>query len=200
MKKKTILIVLVLLAALACVFAIWKLHTDTPAVATVNPGWKVYENKKFGFSVEYPPTFVANEKAYPEDNALSIAIVDPNTGFQYVPISVWGRQSDIDAMNDYFVGPYPKEMPPAGNNSSRTVVERTLGGVKGVEYYGIGGEGRSYDDAFVYKDAYLYGVYLDPVIEGRITEYREPGTPLPTEAYRDMYERILASIKINTER
>lgn len=167
-----------------------------PVPVTDPTAWKTYENKKFGFSIQYPPDFTLTERAIDEDMYLEVGISDPATRAAYISITVWGKQSNLDEANEFFVGPYPKEIPPAGNNSSITVVERTLNGLTGIERYGYGGEGTSFDDIFMYKNTYLWAVSLDGVMEGRITEEREPGAPVPEKA---VYDRILSSIHISSQ-
>lgn len=177
-------IVIVLLAG-----AYFFLHK--PAVDPT--AWKTYTNKEFGFSFQYPPTFTVEENRNADGGSFSVGVGDPATHAGYLSVMLWLQQHSVDEVSEYFTGPYPKEIPASGNNSARQVVERTLAGVKGIEYYGYGGEGTSYDDVFMYKNKYLWALYLDGVMEGRITEEREPGAPVPDKA---IYDRILSSVRI----
>ncbi len=201
MRMKRLLPLVALVLLLAAGAGYYSIHSRTsPATATLNPGWKRYEDKKLGFSVEYPPDFTVYQRAIPEDSYQEVAIDDPATQARYAYTTSYGRQSDLDQVQDFFTGPYPKQITVSGNSPQHTAVERTLNGMQGIEQYGRGAEGHGYDDTFMYlHDGRLWTIALDPVIEGHATQDDiEPGTPAPTEAYRDTYQRILSSIRISS--
>ncbi|MDB5194503.1 MAG: hypothetical protein JWN50_517 [Parcubacteria group bacterium] len=163
--------------------------------ATDPTGWKTYDNKEFGFSFQYPPNFTLEENRSSDGGSFTVGVGDPVTRAGYVSVEVFTQQKSKEEVADFFTGPYPKEIAPFGNTSSTTVALRTLDGLKGVERYGYAGEGSSYDDIFMYESTYLWMVVLDPVAEGRLTEEREPGAPVPDRA---IYERILSSLHFSS--
>jgi hypothetical protein len=196
--RKVILITLGCLAVVASLFIFWKLHTSTRAIPSNAAEWKMYENKDIGYSILYPPTFMVYERAIPEDGYVEVAIDDPATNYRYAYTRSYSRQSDIDNAKDYFTGPYPKQIAPTGNLPNQTAVERTLNGMQGVEVYGHDGDGAGYNDQFLYlHNGRLWMISLDPLIEGHATlQDLEPGTPAPTETYKQNYESILQGISI----
>lgn len=154
--------------------------------------WKTYENKKYSVSVQYPPTFEV--QAYDQKEYFTLQISDPTTRVVYTTIMMWNTESRLEEVKSFFTSPYPKQVSISGNSPEHTVVERTLNGLKGIEQYGFGAEGHSYDDVFMYKNRYVWAVYLNPVIEGRIKEPIELGEPVPDKV---IYDRIMASIRIS---
>lgn len=190
---------IIILLTLVGVAVFVTLQKNTPANSATDIEWKKYENKRTGFSVLYPSSFTVYERAVPEDNYYESAIDDPKAGNRFFFTRSYGRQSDIDGVSAYFVGPYPKQIPPAGNLPEQTAIERIFNGMKGVEVYGRGAEGHGFDDQFFYI-AYgrLWVISLDPIIEGHATlEDLEPGTAAPTENYKQNYNSIWQSISIS---
>lgn len=192
MQQKTIFATVVVIALVVGI-VVWKLHTSAPAPVPVaaNSGWKVYQDNADGLSFEYPPALAVDKQV---NNGYSMVhITDPQNHALYVSIMVVNDPSQPDT-NEMFAGPYPKEIP-ATSNHSGTIDQKTLNGLQGIEVRGYVSEGHSYNDVFMYKDDHLWEVYLNPVLEGRITAYPEPGTPVPD---KDTYEKILASIRISS--
>ncbi len=196
MQRKAILgAIIIVVVLLAAGYVVWKLQTNssTPApVVTSDSGWQVYKDNENGLSFDYPQAFAVDKQ---DNNGYSIIhVTDPETHAVYVSIMVVENPSQADT-DEIFSGLYPKEIPPTSNSSTTTIEQRTLNGLRGVEAYGYKSEGHSYNDVFMYKNNHLWEVYLNPVLEGRITSYPEPGTPTPN---KDTYEQILASIQIPT--
>jgi hypothetical protein len=182
--------VIVLIGILALLGGLY--HFTHAPTATIDPtAWKTYENKKYGFSVQYPPTFVVEENE--STDSFSMSISDPSTRAVYVTVMMWNTEKSRDEVKEFFIGPYPKHVRVSGNSPEHIVIEKTLNGLKGIEQYGFGAEGHSYDDVFMYKNKYLWAVYLNPVLEGHIKEPIEPGEPVPD---KDIYTRILSTIHI----
>ena len=172
--------------------AVWLLHAAPHAL--LNPGWRLYENKTYGISFEYPPSLAVTEDS--SHGYFSVSAADPKTHAGYLSVQVPDNRAQAERdLAGYLTGPYPKTVPARGITSARTVVQRTLAnGLTGIEFYGYGGEGHSYDDTFVYAGMnHLWMVNLDPVLEGRISTYTEIGMTTPD---KDTYERILASLRI----
>jgi hypothetical protein len=195
--KITVAIIIFLIALGVTSLAVWQNHRS--AALSANAEWKKYENKKIGYAVLYPPTFIVYERAIPEDDYYESAIDDPAANERYFFTRSYGRQSDIDAVSSYFTGPYPKQIAPSGNLPNQTAVERTFNGMQGVEVYGRGAEGRGFDDQFFYI-AYgrLWVISLDPVIEGHAApDDIEPGMAAPTESYKQNYNSIWQGISIS---
>jgi hypothetical protein len=178
---RVILAIVTALCIGAGVYLLMARNTDPTA-------WKTYQNKELGFSFDYPPTFNVEENRNADGGSVSVRA-------GYVYIYIWLKPSAMSEVSQYFTGPYPKVIPATGNNSEQAVVERDLNGMRGVEYYGFGGEGTSFDDVFLYKNRYLWSISLDPVMEGRQTQEREPGAPVPNKA---IYDRMISSIRISS--
>ncbi|HFC10820.1 MAG TPA: hypothetical protein ENJ75_01330 [Candidatus Kaiserbacteria bacterium] len=195
MQQKTILGAIIVVVLIAGGFVVWKLQVDirgtATATAVTNSGWKLYQDSSSGLSFEYPQSFAVTKQD--RTGSYSIYVTDPQTRALYLSVMVVNDPSQ-PGVSKMFTGPYPKKIPPTGNSSTITIKQRTFNGLKGIEYYGYQSEGHSYSDAFMYKNNHLWEVSFDPVLEGRITYYPQPGIPLPD---KDTYEKILASIKIS---
>lgn len=194
MQRKIIFGIAIVVIVVVGTFVVRESYTGTPAPTAVvtNSGWKVYQDNANGLSFEYPPTLVADTQD--NDGYSIVSVTDPKNHALYVSIVVVSDPSQ-PGIDDMFIGPYPKEIPPTSNASVMTVNQKTFNGLQGIEVYGYISEGHSYNDEFMYKNNRLWKVHLDPVLEGRITEYPELGTPTPD---KDTYERILASIQISS--
>jgi hypothetical protein len=205
MQQKTIIGVVIVVVLVIAGVAVWKVSmpnatkmptatntaSSTSEVVATNSGWKVYQNNAEGLSFEYSSTLTIDKQD--NDGYSMIHVIDPKSHAQYVSIMVVNDPSQ-PGTSDLFTGPYPKQTPTT-SNGSMTVDQKTLNGLKGIEVYGTIQEGHSYSDEFIFKGTHLWEIYLDPVLEGRIDTYPEPGTPTPD---KDTYEKILTSIKISS--
>jgi hypothetical protein len=189
-------LIIILVAIVAGVAGWWYLEGN-PAVSTspattglsvleanTHTDWQIYTNAEFGFSISHPKSVTPAIRQIGADY-LEVS-VSP------IFITVW-KKPDASS-DDLFTGPYPRTI--TSTISSRTVVQRTLNGLKGVELYGAGSEGHSYDDTFLYRDKYVWSVTLDPIIEGRITAkdwYAEGPPPANDKA---IYKQMRDSFRV----
>lgn len=79
MKNKLILIGIIILAALACVLIIWKLHTRSQPSFPVATQWSGYQDIRLGFSVGYPESDMTPPiLATSEPNQADFSFIDKN--------------------------------------------------------------------------------------------------------------------------
>lgn len=162
-----------------------------------NAGWKTYTNEKYGFTVDFPDTLsITRERSIDASDYFELGIG------RYFSMRVWGKPNELPNIQEEegkFSGPYPKQTLQTSVTCAHTIIEKTLSGLKGIEEYGCTGEGHSYMDAFMYKDASLWSISLNPLFEGRLSpaELAELGdgteiAPLD----KSTYDRILSSFRI----
>lgn len=82
--------------------------------------------------------------------------------------------TDIDpnyAKGLFSYGSFPTTTPAGEISGSKTIVQRRIGTIGGIEVYGYSDEGHSYDDDFYFVSSGGQYVFLElnPVIEGRLT-------------------------------
>lgn len=62
--------------------------------AALNPGWRVYENKTYGISFEYPSSLAVTEGS--SHGYFSVSVVDPKTYAGYLSIQVPDNRAQKD--------------------------------------------------------------------------------------------------------
>lgn len=105
MKNKAILIAMIVLAALACGFAVWKLHAPTPATQTTEHTWTPFQNSVLGISLEYPSDMLAPEEGAATATSSASIVFKGDATPNAARISIGTEATDAKTIAEYFATP-----------------------------------------------------------------------------------------------
>jgi hypothetical protein len=139
------------------------------------------------------PKNVATTSSPAANNYLNVSVDAPKNGPRYLYLSISDVNDSSDIL-DWFVGPYPRKG--SDGKSSWEIMPKTFNGYQGIEKYGPTSEGVDYNDSFLFKGkTYIYQIFLDPILEGRITAQDYPDEN--TNEDPAIYSQIIESIRLS---
>jgi len=170
-------------------------------------GWKTYRNNQFHFEITLPDAFRLEETTYPltdaDVNSQDIAdfygldVLDQTDTIHYFGLAVGKSRLTLEAYEQ-------TKKNPIRYDSAWTITRRFIDGISGFDTYGYAAEAHLYSQYFDFvHDGYIYTIFLDPVIENRITADTYPGggsggccNDYDPAKKKDIYRTILASFKV----
>jgi hypothetical protein len=176
------------------------------SVKEVN-GWKTYHNDQFHFEVTVPDTFNLEETTYPVTDAevkeqdiavqYGLDVLDQSDTIHYFGLAIGESKFSLDQYEQ-------TKRDPIRYDSAWTVKARSINGIRGFDTYGYAAEAHLYSEYFDFaQDGNIYTIFLDPVLEGRISSENYPGgssggccNDYDPAKKGDVYRTILASFKV----